>query len=149
MAPKTIQEWSLGGFQFASGFVKLKELGPIDLGKFADDAGAGRPFEVERVAVEVAGQVDIPLASPGVDDFPAFLADGSQGGKGALGLETDFLGEFALGGHEQIFPGANLPFGNAPMIFVLARGVRAPRMNKQHLQQIGSPAIHQKSRASS
>ena len=68
-----VDERRLRGQQLLARGVEREPARAVDLGERLQPAGAGRPFELERVADDRVG-VEIAFERPGADDLPALLA---------------------------------------------------------------------------
>src|SRR5947209_3391206 len=105
--------------QFFARFRNREEPDPVDLWKAPEIPRSWRPFEVEGVAAKRLRFVPITRECPGVDNLSARLPDRAEFNEIAAGLDPGFLFELADRRREQVFPGFDLSFGNAPVAIVL------------------------------
>src|SRR5262249_56466027 len=75
-----VEERRLGGVDALAGLGEREPLGAVDLRELAAAAGAGRPFQLERVGVK-AGRVEVALQRPRLDDLAGLLAPAAQAGQ--------------------------------------------------------------------
>ncbi len=142
MFGEAVEEGRLRGVHFPARLIQREPVRTAGFWDLQPFAASRRPLDLAKVGNKPCW-VELALARPGGNNFPALLDDLAQGLKFANGFHSGFLAELANGGGKRLLSRLILALRNGPNARNLPRPEWAAGMHEKHARLAGGELVEE------